>query len=93
MSSKTGKGTPVPNQALPLHRYDGKAGLLPAVLLQPEGLSALLSGTGILGEDKAEATMTPPAVPARPPLSAIQSRCCTITRRALGKIPGPLGPP
>ncbi|XP_047389260.1 NADPH oxidase organizer 1 isoform X2 [Sciurus carolinensis] len=76
-----------------LCRYGGKAGLLPAVLLQPEGLSVLLSGTGILGEDKAEATMTPPAVPARPPLSAIQSRCCTITRRALGKVPGPLGPP
>ncbi|XP_076696566.1 NADPH oxidase organizer 1 isoform X2 [Callospermophilus lateralis] len=76
-----------------LCRYSGKTGLLPAVLLQPEGLGSLLSGTGILGEDTAEATTTPPAVPTRPPLSAIQSRCCTITRRALGRVPGPLGPP
>nr|XP_027796157.1 NADPH oxidase organizer 1 isoform X3 [Marmota flaviventris] len=77
-----------------LCRYSGKTGLLPAVLLQPEGLGSLLSGTGILGEDTAEeATTTPPAVPTRPPLSAIQSRCCTITRRALGRAPGPLGPP
>ncbi|KAG3258954.1 NADPH oxidase organizer 1 isoform X1 [Ictidomys tridecemlineatus] len=77
-----------------LCRYSGKTGLLPAVLLQPEGLGSLLSGTGILGEDTAEeATTIPPAVPTRPPLSAIQSRCCTITRRALGRAPGPLGPP
>lgn len=77
-----------------LCRCSGKTGLLPAVLLQPEGLGALLSGTGILGEDMAEeATTTPPAVPTRPTLSAIQSRCCTITRKALGRAPGPLGPP
>uniref|UniRef100_A0A8C4L4P9 NADPH oxidase organizer 1 n=1 Tax=Equus asinus TaxID=9793 RepID=A0A8C4L4P9_EQUAS len=83
-----------------LCRFRGRAGLLPAVLLRPDGLGALLSGPGLhcgadSGEDGAgEArsspepfqTMTiPPTVPARPPLSAIQSRCCTITRRALGQ--------
>lgn len=83
-----------------LRRFRGRAGLLPAVLLRPDGLGALLSGPGLhcgadSGEDGAgEArsspepfqTMTiPPTVPARPPLSAIQSRCCTITRRALGQ--------
>ncbi|XP_051686213.1 NADPH oxidase organizer 1 isoform X2 [Oryctolagus cuniculus] len=77
-----------------LCRYAGQTGLLPAVLLQQEGLGALLSGPGLHGgEDTAEARgspappkawATPPAVPTRPRLSAIQSRCCTITRRALG---------
>ncbi|XP_020024972.1 NADPH oxidase organizer 1 [Castor canadensis] len=78
-----------------LCRYGGRTGLLPAVLLQPEGLGALLSGPGILGgEDQAdEVRVARPAVPARPKPSAIQSRCCTITRKALQRDPGQWGPP
>ncbi|XP_008046904.1 NADPH oxidase organizer 1 [Carlito syrichta] len=76
-----------------LCRYGGGTGLLPAVLLRPEGLGALLPefqgwedrGSGGRGyPENHQATTLPPTVPARPPLSAIQSRCCTITRRALG---------
>ncbi|XP_045397097.1 NADPH oxidase organizer 1 isoform X3 [Lemur catta] len=87
-----------------LCRYGGRTGLLPAVLLQPEGLGALLRGPGFRGgEDRAgEARGSPdapqartpaPTVPTRPQLSAIQSRCCTITRRALGRHLGPQGSP
>lgn len=68
-----------------LCRYGDRTGLLPSVLLQPERLGAFLSGPAILGREYKEnkATTSSPPVPARPPLSAIQSRCCTITRRAL----------
>ncbi|KAM6166346.1 NADPH oxidase organizer 1 [Erethizon dorsatum] len=79
-----------------LCRYCDRAGLLPSVLLQPEGLSAFLSGPAILGREdreKNKVTTGPPPVPARPPLSAIQSRCCTITRRALVQNSGPQNPP
>ncbi|XP_008580198.1 PREDICTED: NADPH oxidase organizer 1 [Galeopterus variegatus] len=87
-----------------LCRFGSQEGLLPAVLLRPEGLGALLGGPGFHGgEDRAgetrrspkppQATTPPPTVPARPPLSAIQSRCCTITRRALERDPGHQGPP
>ncbi|XP_045849576.1 NADPH oxidase organizer 1 isoform X1 [Meles meles] len=82
-----------------LCKFGGRCGLLPAVLLRPEGLGALLSGSGLHRENSEEArvgdpqrppetpqgTTLPPAVPARPPLSAIRSRCCTITRRALAR--------
>ncbi|XP_032702023.1 NADPH oxidase organizer 1 [Lontra canadensis] len=83
-----------------LCRFGGRCGLLPAVLLRPEGLGALLSGSGLhRKEDSEEArvgdpqrppetpqgTTLPPTVPTRPPLSAIRSRCCTITRRALAR--------
>lgn len=83
-----------------LCRFGGRTGLLPSVLLQPDGLGMFLNGPGLHsgtegGENRAEVaqsspkspqTMTlPPTVPTRPPLSAIQSRCCTITRRALGR--------
>ncbi|XP_032182715.1 NADPH oxidase organizer 1 isoform X1 [Mustela erminea] len=83
-----------------LCRFGGRCGLLPAVLLRPEGLGALLSGSGLhRQEDSEEArvgdpqrlpeipqgTTLPPMVPAHPPLSAIQTRCCTITRRALAR--------
>ncbi|XP_069342394.1 NADPH oxidase organizer 1 isoform X4 [Eulemur rufifrons] len=87
-----------------LCRYGGRTGLLPAVLLRPEGLGALLRGPGFRGgenrageargaPDAPQARTSAPPVPARPPLSAIQSRCCTITRRALGRHLGPQGPP
>ncbi|XP_012503087.1 PREDICTED: NADPH oxidase organizer 1 isoform X2 [Propithecus coquereli] len=87
-----------------LCRYGGRAGLLPAVLLRPEGLGALLRGPGFRGgedgaseargsPDALQAKTPAPTVPARPPLSAIQRRCCTITRRALGRHLGPQGPP
>ncbi|KAI4559338.1 hypothetical protein MJG53_017864 [Ovis ammon polii x Ovis aries] len=81
-----------------LCRFRGCTGLLPAVTLQHDGLGTLLSGPWLHhgadgaegGEGKAhgsprspQAVMLPPPVPARPPLSAIQSRCCTITRKAL----------
>ncbi|XP_019504239.1 PREDICTED: NADPH oxidase organizer 1 isoform X5 [Hipposideros armiger] len=85
-----------------LCRFGGRTGLLPSVLLQPDGLGMLLSGPG-RGENREEeaqsspepsqATTLPPTVPARPPRSAIQSRCCTITRRALGQDPRGQGPP
>lgn len=69
-------------------RYNGRTGLLPAVLLQPEGLGSLLGRPGLPdsgGADKvAEDKTVPPVVPTRPCMSAIQSRCCSITRRALG---------
>ncbi|XP_012910705.1 NADPH oxidase organizer 1 isoform X1 [Mustela putorius furo] len=83
-----------------LCRFGGRCGLLPAVLLRPEGLGALLSGSGLhRQEDSEEArvgdpqrppeipqgTTLTPMVPAHPPLSAIQTRCCTITRRALAR--------
>lgn len=81
-----------------LCRYGGQTGLLPAVLLKEEALGMLLSGptlhggeaaTGALGsQEYSKACVIPPAVPARPTPSAIQSRCCTITRRALGCHPG-----
>ncbi|XP_040491471.1 NADPH oxidase organizer 1 isoform X1 [Ursus americanus] len=81
-----------------LCRFGGRSGLLPAVLLRPEGLGALLSGSRLHCKEDSEedrvgeaqcspeipqATTLPPTVPARPPLSAIRSRCCTVTRRAL----------
>ncbi|XP_072871125.1 NADPH oxidase organizer 1 isoform X5 [Chlorocebus sabaeus] len=86
-----------------LCRYGDREGLLPAVLLRPEGLGALLSGTGFRGGDDpageargfpepSQATAPPPTVPTRPSPGAIQSRCCTVTRRALERRPGRLGP-
>ncbi|XP_011746656.2 NADPH oxidase organizer 1 isoform X4 [Macaca nemestrina] len=86
-----------------LCRYGDREGLLPAVLLRPEGLGALLSGTGFRGGDDpageargsreaSQATAPPPTVPTRPSAGAIQSRCCTITRRALERRPGRQGP-
>ncbi|XP_058565845.1 NADPH oxidase organizer 1 [Neofelis nebulosa] len=81
-----------------LCRFGRRSGLLPAVRLRPEGLGALLSRPGLhreangeeirVGEaqgspETSQAATLPPTVPARPTLSAIQSRCCTITRRAL----------
>uniref|UniRef100_A0A8C9JPP2 NADPH oxidase organizer 1 n=1 Tax=Panthera tigris altaica TaxID=74533 RepID=A0A8C9JPP2_PANTA len=71
--------------------------LPPGVRLRPEGLGALLSRPGLhreangeirVGEaqgspETSQAATLPPTVPARPTLSAIQSRCCTVTRRAL----------
>ncbi|XP_010337383.1 NADPH oxidase organizer 1 isoform X2 [Saimiri boliviensis] len=80
-----------------LCRYGDRSGLLPAVVLRPEGLSALLSGTRLRGGDNSadelspepsQATAPAPTVPARPSPGAIQSRCCTITRRALERHPG-----
>ncbi|XP_021107097.1 NADPH oxidase organizer 1 isoform X3 [Heterocephalus glaber] len=78
-----------------LCRYCDRAGLLPSVLLQPERLGAFLSGPAILGREDREnkATTSSPPVPTRPLLSAIQSRCCTITRRALVWNSGPHNPP
>ncbi|KAF6271635.1 NADPH oxidase organizer 1 [Rhinolophus ferrumequinum] len=91
-----------------LCRFGGRTGLLPSVLLQPDGLGMLLSGPGLHcgaedGENRPgkaqsspepnQATTIPPTVPARPPLSVIQSRCCTITRRALRQAPRGQGPP
>ncbi|XP_066239006.1 NADPH oxidase organizer 1 isoform X6 [Saccopteryx leptura] len=91
-----------------LCRFSGRTGLLPSVLLQPDRLGAFLSTPGLHfvaeeGEDKAEkvpssseypqAMTPPPTVPARPLPSAIQSRCCTITRRALRRDPQGQGPP
>lgn len=91
-----------------LCRFGNRTGLLPSVLLQPDGLGVLLSGPGLhcraeSGEDRVDeaqscpeppqATILPPTVPARPLRSAIQSRCCTITRRALGRDPGGQGSP
>lgn len=81
----------------PPHRFGRRSGLLPAVRLRPEGLGALLSRPGLhreangeirVGEaqgspETSQAATLPPTVPARPTLSAIQSRCCTVTRRAL----------
>ncbi|KAM8779588.1 NADPH oxidase organizer 1 isoform 4-T4 [Rhynchonycteris naso] len=92
-----------------LCRFGGRRGLLPSVLLQPDRLGAFLSTPEGLhsvaeeGEDKAEkvqsssecpqAMTPPPTIPARPLLSAIQSRCCTITRKALRRDPQGQGPP
>ncbi|XP_030780863.1 NADPH oxidase organizer 1 isoform X5 [Rhinopithecus roxellana] len=86
-----------------LCRYGDREGLLPAVLLRPEGLGALLSRTGFRGGDDpageargfpepSPATAPPPTVPTRPSPGAIQSRCCTVTRRALERRPGRQGP-
>ncbi|XP_033092066.1 NADPH oxidase organizer 1 isoform X5 [Trachypithecus francoisi] len=86
-----------------LCRYGDREGLLPAVLLRPEGLGALLSRTGFRGGDDpageargfpepSQATAPPPTVPTRPSPGAIQSRCCTVTRRALEQRPGRQGP-
>ncbi|XP_055097306.1 NADPH oxidase organizer 1 isoform X1 [Symphalangus syndactylus] len=85
-----------------LCRYGDRAGLLPAVLLRPEGLGALLSRTGFRGDSPAgeawgfpepsQATAPPPTVPTRPSPGAIQSRCCTVTRRALERRPRRQGP-
>ncbi|XP_017713880.1 PREDICTED: NADPH oxidase organizer 1 isoform X7 [Rhinopithecus bieti] len=86
-----------------LCRYGDREGLLPAVLLRPEGLGALLSRTGFRGGDDpageargfpepSQATAPPPTVPTRPSPGAIQSRCCTVTRRALERRPGRQGP-
>ncbi|XP_031303576.2 NADPH oxidase organizer 1 [Camelus dromedarius] len=90
-----------------LCRFGGRTGLLPAAILQPDGLGTVLSGPWLhLGADGGEdregearnfpkcpqAKTLPPTVPARPPLSAIQSRCCTITRRALRRDPEGQGP-
>lgn len=73
-------------------RYNGRTGLLPAMSLQPEGLGSLLGRPGFpdsAGADKvAEDRTIPPVVPTRPCMSAIQSRCCSITRRALGQEQG-----
>ncbi|NP_001344765.1 NADPH oxidase organizer 1 [Mus musculus] len=75
-----------------LCRYNGRTGLLPAMSLQPEGLGSLLGRPGFpdsAGADKvAEDRTIPPVVPTRPCMSAIQSRCCSITRRALGQEQG-----
>ncbi|KAM9057905.1 NADPH oxidase organizer 1 isoform 2-T2 [Megaptera novaeangliae] len=91
-----------------LCRFRGRTGLLPAAMLQPDGLGTLLSGPWLHlrvdgGEDRegeaqsspksSQATTLPPTVPARPSRSAIQSCCCTITRKALGQDPGCHGPP
>nr|KAF6366739.1 NADPH oxidase organizer 1 [Pipistrellus kuhlii] len=91
-----------------LCRFGGRTGLLPSVLLQPDGLGMLLNGPEFhsgaeRGENRAgeaqsspkspQVTTLPPTVPARPLLSAIQNRCCTITRRALGRDPRSQGHP
>lgn len=80
-----------------LCRYNGQTGLLPAVLLQPEGLGSLLGRPGLPdsgGADKVtEGRTVPPVVPTRPCMSAIQSRCCSITRRAVGQEQGTQVPP
>ncbi|KAM4820322.1 NADPH oxidase organizer 1 [Thomomys bottae] len=69
-------------------RYGTRTGLLPAVLLRPEGLGALLSGPSGFGATPVEEAPTvPPAVPSRPPPGAIQSRCCSTTCRALRQDP------
>lgn len=82
-----------------------RTGLLPALLLRPDWLGAVLGVSGLhlwadgsAGEagrslESTQATTLTPAVPARPMLSVIQSRCCTITRRALGQDPEGQGPP
>ncbi|XP_036857698.2 NADPH oxidase organizer 1, partial [Manis javanica] len=82
-----------------------RTGLLPALLLRPDWLGAVLGvsgphlrADGSAGEagrslESTQATTLTPAVPARPMLSVIQSRCCTITRRALGQDPEGQGPP
>nr|XP_006978971.1 NADPH oxidase organizer 1 [Peromyscus maniculatus bairdii] len=79
-----------------LCRYGGRVGLFPAVLLQPEGLGSLLGRPGPPDggrEDKvAKGRAAPPVVPTRPHRSAIQSRCCTITRMALGQEKRPRVP-
>ncbi|KAK2496115.1 hypothetical protein MC885_014139 [Smutsia gigantea] len=79
--------------------FGARTGLLPALLLRPDWLGALLGVPGLhlgAGGSAGEAERSldpppghnpPPAVPARPLLSVIQSRCCVITRRALGRDP------
>lgn len=75
------------------HRFQGRTGLLPAATLQRDGLGTLLSGPWLHhGSPRSpQAAMLPPPVPTRPPLSTIQSRCCTITRKALQRDPGRQG--
>ncbi|XP_004373446.1 NADPH oxidase organizer 1 [Trichechus manatus latirostris] len=79
-----------------LCRYGSRAGLLPAVLLRPDRLGALLGGAAgredSAGRARESLPATRPAVPVRPPLSAIQSRCSSVTtHRALGWDPGSQG--
>lgn len=91
-----------------LCRFGGRTGLLPSVLLKPDGIGVLLNGPRLhsgaeagenrLGETQSspkhpQAMTLPPTVPTRPLLNAIQSRCCTITRRALGRDPRSQGHP
>ncbi|XP_051023619.1 NADPH oxidase organizer 1 [Acomys russatus] len=80
-----------------LCRYHGRVGLFPAVLLQPEGLGSLLGRPGLLdsGEEGkvAEDRIAAPVVPTRPCMSAIQRRCCSVTRRALRQDQGTQAPP
>ncbi|XP_035876946.1 NADPH oxidase organizer 1 isoform X1 [Phyllostomus discolor] len=91
-----------------LCRFSGRTGLLPSVLLQPDGLGLLLNRPGLHSgaesrEDRVgevqyspqypQAVTLPPAVPTRPLQSAIQRCCCTITRNALGWDPQGQGPP
>ncbi|XP_059125176.1 NADPH oxidase organizer 1 isoform X2 [Peromyscus eremicus] len=80
-----------------LCRYSGQVGLFPAVLLQPEGLGSLLGRPGPPDGGRevkvAKGRTAPPAVPTRPCRSAIQSRCCTVTRMALGQDKSPRVPP
>ncbi|XP_052615005.1 NADPH oxidase organizer 1 [Peromyscus californicus insignis] len=80
-----------------LCRYSGRVGLFPAVLLQPEGLGSLLGRPGPPAGGRevkvAKGRTAPPVVPTRPCRSAIQSRCCTVTRMALGQEKSPRVPP
>ncbi|EGW04440.1 NADPH oxidase organizer 1 [Cricetulus griseus] len=79
-----------------LCRYNGRVGLFPAVLLQPEGLGSLLGRPGLPDSGKEDKVtkdrIVPPVVPSRPCMSAIQSRCCSITCRALGQDQRTQGP-
>lgn len=78
------------------YRYNGRVGLFPAVLLQPEGLGSLLGRPGLPDSGKEDKVtkdrIVPPVVPSRPCMSAIQSRCCSITCRALGQDQRTQGP-
>nr|KAF6490405.1 NADPH oxidase organizer 1 [Molossus molossus] len=91
-----------------LCRFGGRTGLLPSVLLKPDRIGVLLNGPRLhsgaeggenrVGETQSspkspQAMTLPPTVPTRPLLNAIQSRCCTITRRALGRVPWRQGYP
>ncbi|XP_071078103.1 NADPH oxidase organizer 1 isoform X2 [Desmodus rotundus] len=84
-----------------LCRFSGRTGLLPSVLLQPDGLGTLLSRPGLHSgaegwEDRAgeaQSSPEPPQAVTRPLLSAIQRCCCAITRSALGWDPRGQGPP
>ncbi|XP_036890372.1 NADPH oxidase organizer 1 isoform X2 [Sturnira hondurensis] len=91
-----------------LCRFSGRTGLLPSVLLQPDGLGMLLSrpefysgaegsedgvGEAQSSPQSPQAVTLPPTVPTRPQPSAIQRCCCTITCSALGWAPQGQGPP